>query len=102
MNDLPIDPLPPQSSDLNGVPFRIRIPDYFEPQMTTLRPERLELTPPMTSSESPELSEYEIADIQASEAEFASGHTETYDSPQDLIASLHATRERHRRGVSGQ
>jgi hypothetical protein len=99
---LSTDIFPPQSSDLNGVPFRIHIPDYIEPRMTTLRPERLELTPPMTSSESPELSEYEIADIHASEEEFASGHTETYDSPQDLIASLHATRERHRRSVRGQ
>jgi hypothetical protein len=56
----------------------------------------------MTSSESPELSEYEIADIQASEEEFALGRTETYNSPQDLIAALHASRERHRRNAGGQ
>lgn len=78
------------------------MPDFIEPHMTTLRPERLELPPPMTSAESPELSTYEVADIQASETEFASGQTETYDNPQDFIAALHASRERHRRGAGGQ
>ena len=92
---------PPQTSDLDGVPFHIHVPNCVEPQMTTLRPERLELTPPMTSSESPELSEYEITDIQASEEEFATGRTEIYDNPEDLIASLHAARERHRSNVRG-
>jgi hypothetical protein len=99
---MPSDVFPPQTSDLNGVPFHIHIPDYIEPRMTTLRPERLELTPPQTSSESPELSEYEIADIQASEKEFASGHNRIYESAQDLIASLHTARERHKRSARGQ
>jgi hypothetical protein len=99
---LPTDIFPPQSSDLNGVPFHIHMPDYIEPRMTTLPSAVLDLAPPMTSSESPELSVSEITDIQASEQEFASGQAETYDNPQDLISALHASRERHRRSAGGQ
>jgi hypothetical protein len=52
--------------------------------------------------ESPPLTTSESVDIQAAEEEFASGHTETYESPQDLIAALHATREQYRRSAGEQ
>ena len=87
---------------------------WFEPiefSNTSYAPEKLvrgfpQFSIPLESNnmdiESPPLSPSEIADIQASEEEFASGQTETYDSPQDLIAALHATREQYRRRVGGQ
>ena len=87
---------------------------WFEPielSNASYAPEKLvrespQLSIPLESNsmdiESPPLSPSEIVDIQASEGEFASGQTETYDSPQDLIAALHAAREEHRRNVGGQ
>jgi hypothetical protein len=78
------------------------MPEYIEPHIATLNPESLNIPPPMTSSESPELSAFEIADILAAEAEFAAGQTETYDNPQDLLAALHASRERHKSTRGGQ
>ena len=51
--------------------------------------------------ESPPLSVFEIVDIQAAEEEFASGKSEIYETPQELIAALHAAREQYRRSAGG-
>lgn len=88
-----MDIFPLQSADLNGTPFHIRVPedDYIKAKMSSLQPESLHFYP-ITSTDSPQLSASEIAEIEESEREFSTQNPQVYDNATDLINALHQER----------
>ena len=92
-----------QTADIdNGVLSRIVLRERYDSDFGSAVLESLVRPIVMDSTFSPQLSDSELADIQAAEAEFSSGQAETYENPQDLINALHASRERYKREAGGQ
>ena len=90
-----INIFPIQSTNLNDTPFHICIPkdEYTKTKMSSLQPKTLHFYP-MTSTESPQLSAFEIAEIEESEKEFSKKTSKIYDNATDLINALHVERSR--------
>lgn len=86
---------PVQSTSKNGHPFHICLPEdeYIKAKVSSLEPNSLYFYP-MTSTESPQLSTSEIAEIEESEREFSSKKSKIYDNVADLISALHSERSR--------
>lgn len=89
---------PFQSAGMNGKPFHICVPEdeYVRAKMSSLKPESLRFYP-MTSTESPQLTAYEIAEIDESEKEFSSKTSQVYDNATDLLNALHLERSECKR-----
>ena len=92
-----VDIFPIQSTNTNSTPFHICVPkdEYIKAKMSSLQPESLHFYP-MTSTESPQLSASEIAEIEESEREFSSKNSKIYDNVTDLISALHSERSRRK------
>jgi hypothetical protein len=85
-----------QTADMDGIPSRIVMKENYGIDRGSVSPKSL-IFPVMDSAVSPPLSEIELADILAAEQEFSSGQGTIYESAQDLINALHASRERYKR-----
>lgn len=88
-----------QSADMDGVMSRIIIRENYGLEEGSVTPRPPIFPVMMDSAVSPPLSEIELADILIAEQEFSSEQSETYETAQDLINALHASRERHKREV---
>ena len=91
-----MDIFPLQSTDINGTPFHICVPEggeYIKAKMISLQPESLHFYS-MTSAESPPLSTREIAEIEESEREFSNKNSHVYENAIDLLNALHSERSK--------
>lgn len=86
-----------QTADLNGIPSRIVLREHYPTELGALIPLSQHFVLDLNSAISPPLSQFELADIEASEREFSTDGVRTYDSVEDLVNALHASRSRFQR-----
>lgn len=83
-----------QSLDLDGALSRISLIEQYALNLEATVSRSLSIAPVMDSAFSPPLSEIEIADIDASEAELSSDNVRVYENADDMIRALHEMRAR--------